>query len=487
MVKYAKKNSSKSVVKQGQKQSTRKPAKITANTSYELCDSTMTAFGGLLTLEKFLDLVNFKEVFASLYRSPSRKPVLGCYTMVYGFLMLLFIGFSRIGHFWCIRKDSMVCRILGVECLPAISTFWRYLISLGLNQSKSILNINAELRSHVWQLCGLKYETVHINIDTTVSTVYGNIEGSRKGHNTKHRGKKGLRPIFLFIEETREYLCGTQRRGTTMSDEDMAKIILEIRSYLPATVKKVLVKGDAEFIGSKTIAACLKCGFLFIFANKRCAAEFEAKNWYTWNEYDYNETLYQPCGWDHACRFIVMRIGEDQKGDRQLEIFEKDQYMHRVFATNISGKPHTVIVAYDKRASIEGMIKEAQQEGILAIPSRRFLSNHAFFQIVMLTFNIWRWMKLVAAKQIVSETKGSDIDFAEEVNDIPIANHTIRIARLKILFVPAKIASHEHKITIKYSTHDERSAGLLDFMKYMDNKRAQVRPWNVATSRTATG
>jgi hypothetical protein len=61
--------------------------------------------------------------------------------------------------------------------------------------------------------------------DEQTHPVYGDIEGSRKGHNTKHRGKKGLRPILIFLEETREYLCGTQRQGSTMRDEELAKLI----------------------------------------------------------------------------------------------------------------------------------------------------------------------------------------------------------------------------------------------------------------------
>lgn len=486
MVNRYRENNLKKAEKQGDKRLAPAPAKITADTPYELCNSTMTAFGGLLVLEKFLDLVNFKEVFAKLYRSPTRKPVLGCYKMTYGFLMLLFIGFARIGHLWYIREDPMVCRILGVGILPAISTFWRYLISLGLNQSKALLNINTELRTRVWKLCSLHFDVVHINIDTTVSTVYGNIEGSRKGHNTKHRGKKGLRPVFLFIEETREYLCGTQRSGKTMSDEEMAKLIREIKSHLPESVKKVMVKGDAEFIGGKTIAACLECGFQFIFANKRCAAVFESEKYYNWNKYEYNETVYQPKDWERECRFVVMRIHEQQRGDRQVEMFDKDNYMHRVFATNITWKPHTVIVAYDKRASIESLIKEAQQEGILAIPSRRFASNHTYFQIVMLAYNMWRWIKLLSGKQVLSTEAEEVTDCGERIRDIPIVNHTIRIARLKMLFIAAKITSHERTTTIKYSEHDTRACGLSDFMIFIDKKRSEVRPWVDVTPKTGT-
>ena len=33
--------------------------------------------------------------------------------------------------------------------------------------------------------------------------------------------------------------------------------------------------------------------------------------------------------------------------------------------------------------------------GLLAIPSRRFWSNHAFFQIIMLAYNLWSWMRLL--------------------------------------------------------------------------------------------
>jgi len=330
------KNKLKTSEKQGFQQGARKPAKIKAETLYELCNSRMTAFGGLLALVKFLDLVNFREIFREHYCSPTRKPDLGCYRMVLGLLMLLFIGFSRIGHIGYIRQDPMVCGILDVAILPVISTFWRYLTTLCLNQSNAILTIAAHMRQRVWLCCGLAYECVCINIDTTVSTVYGNIEGSRKGHNTKHRGKKGLRPFFLFIEETREYLCGTQRHGSTMTDEEIARMIKEIYRYLPPCVKKVIVKADAEFIGGKTIQACLDCGMEFIFANKRCSPVFKAQDWYCWGDYGYNETMYQPNEWKKACRFVVMRIRKEQIGERQLELFPDDEYTYRIFATNLS-------------------------------------------------------------------------------------------------------------------------------------------------------
>lgn len=247
------------------------------------------------------------------------------------------------------------------------------------------------------------------------------------------------------------------------------------------------MKADAEFIGGKTIQACLDCGMEFIFANKRCSPVFKAQDWYCWGDYGYNETMYQPNEWKKACRFVVMRIRKDQIGERQLELFPDDEYTYRIFATNLSWRPHAVIKRYDTRASVESLIKEAQQEGILAIPSRRFLSNHAFFQIVMLAYNIWRWIKLVAG--IRPETENIQTDSVSTNPGVApgeeIVNHTIRIARLKMLFLAAKITSHERKTVVKYSEHDARAEGLLDFMAYLDKKRQEPKPWECSESLTS--
>jgi len=207
---------------------------ITSDTPYGECSERLTAFGGLLALVKFPDLIGFEKAFGEHYVHPKREAKLGGYRMVLGMLILLFIGFQRLGHFAYVRTDAMVCGLLRVIVLPAVSTFWRYLTSLGIVQSASLLRLGAALRARVWALCEYAPRRVTVNIDTTVATVYGAIEGARKGHNTKHRGKKGLRPVLCFLDETREYLCGTQRRGETIRNEEVARQIRQFRSSCPS-------------------------------------------------------------------------------------------------------------------------------------------------------------------------------------------------------------------------------------------------------------
>jgi hypothetical protein len=448
--------------------------RIGPNTPHDVCSERMTAFGGLLALVKFLDLIMFKDVFEKAYVSPPRRTELGCYRMVLGLLMMLFVGFQRIGHIKYLREDSMIAGILKVARLPAVSTFWRYLRSLKIIQSQALLRIMAVLRQRVWQLAGYHPKRVSINIDTTVATVYGQIQGACKGHNTKHRGKKGLRPVLCFIDETREYLCGNQRRGKTITGKEVARQIRSFRQYLPDCVKDVLARGDGEFISWESVSACEESSFSYIFGNRRCTPPFPERGWYQYKDYEYNECVYQPIGWEKPCRFVVMRIKKEQKGERQLPLFKEDLYVYRVFVTNLSRKPHNVIAEYDKRADVENSIGEAQREGILAIPSKKFQSNHAYFQIVMLAYNLWRWLKLVAGHQqaqgIAAKTsKGSD--------HLEVVDQTVRLTRLKMLFVAAKISHHSNRDKVYYSIHESRSSGIIDFLDYLDRRRAEKIPW----------
>jgi len=463
------KRTTKQASKKSRRDAERTP-KINANTPAEVCEDRLTTFGGMLALVKMFDLLGFEREFKRTYAAPGRTPVLGHYRMVCGLLMLLFIGFQRLGHLRYLRGETMLCGFLKVPLLPVVSTFWRYLKSLGIGQSESLLRLNGRLREKVWAMTGYTPRKVEVNIDTTTLTVYGKIEGSRKGYNPKHRGKKGLRPVLCFLGEPREYLCGSQRRGETLSSQDVAKQIFKFRKLLPCCVREILIRGDGEFIGWESVEACKNEGFWFIFGNKKCNPPFPKRGWYRHGEHEYNECVYQPIGWKSPCRFVVVRIRDEKAREKQLNLPEIGGYAYRIFATNLTQSPHQVIEKYDPRADVENLIGEAQREGLLAIPSRSFQSNHAFFQIVMLAYNLWRWLKLLAGHWEKGSQEGHK---PPEKARIQMPDHTLRIARLKMLYVAAKIQYHGRQDVVKYSIHDDRTENILGFLKYLDRRRRE--------------
>jgi len=474
MVKNNKSKKCRNLKNKGFGQNAASARKITASTPHETCSEQLSPFGGLLAMIKFFDLINFKQIFNSTYRAPARQPKLGHYSMVIGLLMLLFIGFNRIWHFTYIQLDAILCGFFRLTKLPVASTFWRYLDSLGINQAQSLLKLMSILRERVWQQLGLNYYRICIDIDTTVETIYGNQQGGRKGHNTKNRGKKGYRPVLCFIEQTREYLIGKLRKGETISGKQTAAFILQTKSQLPGCVRQVLLRADGEFQSWESVQAAKSCGYDFIIANKRCDPPFDPGTWYRpWKckDVEYNSCVYQPIGWEAPCRFVAMRILKTQSAPNQqvqCVLFEDDNYTYRIFCTSLSGPAHEVVGKYDKRADVENLVGEAKREGLEAIPSAKFKNNYAFFQLVMLSYNIWRYIKLLAA---MSQ------DRKEKPSLKTVASNTIRIARLKLLFIAAKVVKDQNRDKVKYSIHDARTPGMIHFLNFLDQARLKPKPW----------
>jgi hypothetical protein len=479
MVKRQKKNTRKNRNGKGFCKNPAKARKINASTPYETCTEQLSPFGGLLALIKFFDLVNFHKIFNFAYQPPAREPRLGHYSMMVGILMLLFIGFNRIWHFVYIRLDAMLCGFFNLTRLPAASTFWRYVDNLGINQANSLLKVMNILRERVWQLCGFQFHQIRINIDTTVKTVYGHQQGARKGHNTQHRGKEGLRPILCFIEETREYLLGKLRKGTTVTGKEAADFIADIEHRLPGCVQDVLLRADGEFLCWQSVKASLNSGYKFIIANRGCTPIFAPDKWYRpfkRKAIEYNSCIYQPGGWQQPCRFVAMRIVKElqqaSQQPHQSVLFEDDKYTYRIFCTNLAGPAHHVIAEYDKRADVENLVGEAKREGLDMIPSAKFKNNYAFFQIVMLAYNIWRYMKMIAHKSVSVNRSANDGSLKN------IMSNTVRIARLKLLFIAAKVINHGNRDKVKYSIHDSRTPQILHLLRFIDKARLSPRPWH---------
>jgi hypothetical protein len=141
MVKRQDQGSAERRKNQGENECQWKANKIGASTAYDFCRERLSPFGGLLGLVKFLDLVRFQEIFEGFYKPPERLPEMGHYKMVLGILLLLFIGFTRVWHFLYLQFDAVVCGLLDRVKLPYVTTYWRYVDSLGINQGMSLLMV----------------------------------------------------------------------------------------------------------------------------------------------------------------------------------------------------------------------------------------------------------------------------------------------------------------------------------------------------------
>jgi hypothetical protein len=154
------------------------------------------------------------------------------------------------------------------------------------------------------------------------------------------------------------------------------------------------------------------------------------------------EFRYQPEGWDRPYRFLALRYekkAEAQEADReQYQLFDTPKYTYRVFVTNMEEAIDLLVWFYNQRAGAENLIKEANNDaGLAAHPSMRWAMNCNHFQIAMLAYNLNCWLMLFQRE--------------EQAKVDTLKHTTLAIARLRFLFLAAKIWRHAGRVGVSYS------------------------------------
>ncbi len=159
------------------------------------------------------------------------------------------------------------------------------------------------------------------------------------------------------------------------------------------------------------------------------------------------EFRYQPDGWSKPFRFVALRYEktreEMEAGETaQYQLFETSQYTYRVFVTDLSDPIYFVAWFYSRRGGAENLIKEANNDaGLAAHPSGRFDVNGNHFQLAMLAYNLNCWLMLSHREPQTGATE--------------LKHTTLATARLRFLFVAARIWHHAVRTGVSYSDHYE--------------------------------
>jgi hypothetical protein len=300
----------------------------------------------------------------------------------------------------------------------------------------------------------------------TRSALYGKQMGGRKSYNPKNKGKKSYQPILTFLAETREYIAGELRNGDRPTGRQIARHIEEAVQALPRAVQSIYARADSGFYCREAVEAYEKgkCQFIVVARKtSRLLEELNAADWKPSPRTDAHaqcEFRYQPTGWCKAYRFLALRY-EKEPGEKepaeveQYQLFETRQYQYRVFVTNMEGPIDRLVWFYNQRAGAENLIKESNNDaGLAAHPSGRFVANQNHFQLAMLAYNLNCWLMLFNREATETATT--------------FRHTTLATARLRFLFIAAKIWRHAGRSGVSYSDHYEEK-GL--FTRLMERLR----------------
>jgi hypothetical protein len=449
MVKNTNEHTRKTSAKQGVQTMNRKPMKIGASTPHDFEGSNMTAYGGLLPVATMLEKLQFQQLIeehVTIRRVTSSMPG---FRFVLAMVLALYVGFSRLHHLQFLQREPMLTGILDVEILPVQSTFWRFLASLHLTVARQLLEVSRHMRQRVWEAAHVELREVTLDTDTTVQTVYGRHMGARKGYNPKHRGKKSYQPILTFVAETREYISGELRKGVSISGKQITVHLDSVFRALPKGVERRYGRSDSGFYCLEAVQAYEKHDCRFVVAAQKSAslmAAVQSARWTGSPRTDADgqcEFRHQPGEWPKAYRYVALRYQKKPKPERkgeQYQLFDGPEYTYRVFITDLDAPIDVVVGFYRQRAGAENLIKEANNDaGSAAHPSTRWATNCVHFQLAMLAYNLNCWLMLFHRD--------------EQVQTVDLHHTTIATARLRFLFLAAKIVRHAGSVLVRYSDH----------------------------------
>jgi len=327
------------------------------------------------------------------------------------------------------------------------------------------------MREAVWAAGNIALESVTIDTDTTVHTLYGKQMGGRKSYNPKNKGKKSYQPILSFLAETREFVAGELRNGDRPTGKQIARHLQEVFQALPRCVVRFFARADSGFYCWEAVEAYekFKCSFIIVARKtSRLVEELVAAEWKPSPDTDADEQCefwYQPNGWGKSYRFLALRYEKDPDDEEesgevvQYQLFATKSYKYRVFVTNMEGPIDKLVWFYNQRAGAENLIKESNNDaGLAAHPSHVFMTNQNHFQLAMLAFNLNCWLMLFNRE---------DADTTESLK-----HTTLATARLRFLFIAAKIWRHSGGTGVSFSDHYEEK-GL--FRRLMERLRA-IKP-----------
>ena len=453
MVTDRKEDSRKTPGKQGVEPTAPEPNKINGSTPYDFNGKNLTPYGGLLPVITMLEKLDFQPLVEATLASKRIPRAMDLYRFVLGIVLGLYIGFPRLNQLRFIARDPILTGILKVGKLPVQSTFWRFVNALHGNVARQLLTIMRTMRERVWAAANVRLESVTIDTDTTVHTLYGQQMGGRKGYNPKNKGKKSYQPMLTFIAETREYIWGELRNGDRPDGQQIGKHIRNVCAALPPVVQWIYGRADSGFYCREAVEAYEECNVRFAISARKTSRLVERLQQAEWKESEKTdadmecEFRYRPEGWKKEYRFVALRYEKTreevaEEKSEQYQLFETSRYKYRVFVTDFTDPIYFVVWFYNQRGGAENLIKEANNDaGLTAHPSHRFDVNGNHFQLAMLAYNLNCWLMLF--------NREPQADAAE------LRHTTLATSRLRFLFVADKIWRHAGRTGVSFSDHYE--------------------------------
>jgi hypothetical protein len=344
-----------------------------------------------------------REAFATLKSHGAIYPMAAQLRVL---LDLFVVGEHRVFGLESLAADPLFVHLAG-GVVPSLDTVYR---DLARFNEGSLGQLEAMMAEHGLSLLRrLKLSVVHLDIDTTVTPVFGSeIEGALPGPNPKYHGRPSFHPVLARIAETDGCVGALLRPGDTAFGAAEVPLVERwvdrTRTAVgPDCLMYVRIDGAGDC--TDIMASIAAKGAFFLTKAKMtpdlCGAIANHKNWRTVDRDADNRPTRQVAIIDFArdewkkrglpVRVVAVRSRERESG-KHIYLWDDLDYTVQVFLTNdVYSDEDDLAYRYDKRAGIEPLIGEWKGAwGIGKVSSENFEANHAALLLKLLAHNLLR-------------------------------------------------------------------------------------------------
>ncbi len=354
----------------------------------------LTQFGGVALIEEFFQRIHLQGALWRHIRFPQRNNRYSISESLEALLYPLILGLGRIETTEPLRYNGVFHYLAGLPGYPDATTLRRFLDRFARRGRNAFLKLHDAWRA---TMLGQPSQAV-FDLDSTVLTVYGRQERAQVAYNPKKRGRPSYLPLLCLEGNTQDCWEGSYHPGATHVSTITIPLLERAFPRLPDSIHEVRVRADAAFFDHKIVEFIEgERAFYAIVArltrplkSRLSGLRYRRVTPGVWA----GEFQYCPQGWPGPRRFVVIRRPVPEEPSAQLTLFQMGGYSYQALVTNLALQPLNLWRFYNRRARAELIIRELKYAYALGkIPTCDFLANEAFFQIVLLAYNLLNWFK----------------------------------------------------------------------------------------------
>lgn len=376
-------------------------------------DATLSSVGGLASFNTFVQAEGLGRTLYERFGhlKVGSRVVYPMHTQMQLLVDAAVAGAKRVFDFEWLAGDPLFTHLAG-GAVPSVDVVYDDLRRFGSQELEDLEEIVAEqgLRS----VRAKRWKDLTVDIDTTVTPLFGEQEGAVPGPNPRYKGRPSYHPILARVAETDTVLGARLRPGDTglgeADVEDVTQWLGRLHEAAPKAI--VTVRIDAGGDCAALMKAVDESLAYFLIKAKQTPNLVSAVLWKTtaWKTVDRDafgrptrqvaEIPFEREDWPKGkYRVFAVRTNERDSG-KQVQLWSDLDFSVAVYVTNDWDRGLDELARlYDDRAGIEPLIGELKNAfGIGKISTAAFDANEAAFLIKMLAYNLMRrWVVATCA------------------------------------------------------------------------------------------